>query len=344
MHLIKTCGMRFALLALIGAMAAAPAFAATRHYYIAAEDGIWDFAPSGKNLVHCHPDKSPCEIPEPWTDSHIFPVSRFIQYTDASFSTPVPQPVWLGILGPIIRAEVGDTVKIHFCNHATSGSYGMHPHGFRYNKDNEGAHYFGVDANAQPGAGASVAPGECFNYTWIADNDSGPAPGELSSKVWWYHSHIDEPAETNAGLLGPIIITRAGFARRDGSPKDVDKEFVTAFFIFNKADGEERGLMHSINGYIFGNLRGLVMRNGQKVRWHVMGMGNEIDLHSPHWHGKTLQIGKGVAARRTDVIELLPGSMVTADMKADNPGEWLYHCHVADHIDAGMQTTYRILP
>jgi FtsP/CotA-like multicopper oxidase with cupredoxin domain len=34
--------------------------------------------------------------------------------------------------------------------------------------------------------------------------------------------------------------------------------------------------------------------------------------------------------------------MVSADMKADNPGEWLYHCHVADHIDAGMFTTYQI--
>ena len=74
--------------------------------------------------------------------------------------------------------------------------------------------------------------------------------------------------------------------------------------------------MHSINGYIFGNLRGLVMRNGEKVRWYVLGMGNEVDLHTPHWHGKTLQVGVSVAARRTDVAELLPGSMVTADRRA----------------------------
>jgi FtsP/CotA-like multicopper oxidase with cupredoxin domain len=52
----------------------------------------------------------------------------------------------------------------------------------------------------------------------------------------------------------------------------------------------------------------------------------------------------GPAERSTDVIELLPGSMVTVDMQADNPGEWLFHCHVADHIDAGMITTYQILP
>jgi FtsP/CotA-like multicopper oxidase with cupredoxin domain len=44
------------------------------------------------------------------------------------------------------------------------------------------------------------------------------------------------------------------------------------------------------------------------------------------------------------VVNLLPATMITADMKADNPGEWIYHCHVADHIAAGMVTTYQILP
>jgi FtsP/CotA-like multicopper oxidase with cupredoxin domain len=274
-------------------------------------------------------------------------VTRYVQYTDGTFKIRVPQPEWLGILGPIIRAEVGDTVRIRFCNHkANTDSYSMHPHGFRYTKRNEGAHYFGVNTGAPPGEGAEVPPGECFNYTWVADQDSSPGPGDPSSKVWWYHSHIDEPAETNRGLLGPIIITRQGFARSpaDPRPRDVAQEFVTAFFIHDMLGGEEAGLMHAINGYIFGNLKGLIMRSGQKVRWHVLGMGNEVDLHTPHWHGKTLQVGAGPAATRTDVIELLPASMATADMRADNPGEWLYHCHVADHMNAGMLTTYRIRP
>lgn len=326
-------------------MVATPAFAQTRQYFIAAEDSMWDFAPSGKNLVHCHPEATPCEIPEPWTNSHSFPVTRFIQYQDASFKTPVPQPEWLGILGPIIRAEVGDTIKVRFCNRTQgASSYGMHPHGLRYTKDHEGAHYFGTNSGAEPGRGAEVMPGQCFDYTWNADEESGPAPGELSSKVWWYHSHIHEPTDTNKGLLGPIIVTRKGEARRDGRPKDVDQEFVTAYFIFDKLGGEEPGLMHSINGYIFGNLKGLVMHDGQKVRWHLLGMGNEVDLHTPHWHGKTVTIGRRSAAQRTDVVQLLPATTATADMNADNPGEWLFHCHVADHIDAGMFATYQILP
>ena len=341
MHTLRASLLFLVLIALPGA---ALAGGTIRQYYIAAEDGTWDFAPSGKSLVHCHPGDAPCDIPEPWTNSHVFPATRYIQYTDASFTEKVPQPEWLGILGPIIRAEVGDTVRVHFCNHAPSGAYGIHPHGFRYTKDNEGAHYTGAEAGTPPGAGSEVEPGACFDYLWTADADSGPAAGDPSSKVWWYHSHIDEPMETNAGLLGPIIITRAGAAKPDGRPKDVDVEFVTAFFIFDKLEGEEPGLMHSINGYIFGNLKGLVMHSGDRVRWHVMGMGNEIDIHSPHWHGKTVKVGAGPAARRTDVVNLSPGVMLTADMKADNPGEWMYHCHVSDHISAGMLTTYQILP
>jgi FtsP/CotA-like multicopper oxidase with cupredoxin domain len=133
-------------------------------------------------------------------------------------------------------------------------------------------------------------------------------------------------------------------ANADGSPKDVDREFVTAFFIINKLLGTEAGMMHSINGYIFGNLKGLIAKWGERVRWYVLGMGNENDLHTPHWHGKTVSVGAPPVARRTDVLELLPASMVTADMNADNVGEWLYHCHVADHIEAGMVTTYQILP
>jgi FtsP/CotA-like multicopper oxidase with cupredoxin domain len=312
--------------ALLLAAVTSPAFAGTtRHYFIQAEDVTWNFAPSGQDLVHGGP------IPEPFET--VWRKVRYIEYTDGTFSRRKTQPPWLGVLGPIIRAEVGDTVFVHFRNRSSDGSFGMHPHGFRYDKDNEGAHYIPA------GAGAEVPPGGSFTYQWFADEDSGPSPDDPSSIVWWYHSHINEPRETNLGLLGPIIITRKGWARSDGRPVDVDREFVAAFFIFNEADGEERGLMHSINGYIFGNLRGLTMQNGEKVRWYLLGMGNELDLHTAHFHGKTVLYKR----HRTDVIELLPASMATIDMKADNSGTWMFHCHVADHLDAGMVTTYNIV-
>src|ERR1041384_5371566 len=207
------------------------AMAKTRHYYLAAEDVVWDFAPTGQNLVHGGP------IPDPWAGNTRWNKTRYIEYTDDTFRTRKPQPEWLGVLGPIIRAEVGDTVMVHFLNRA-SGHYGIHPHGFRYTKDNEGAHYIPA------GAGSQVPPGGRFTYTWETDDGAGPGPADPNSIVRWYHSHIHEPMETNAGLLGPIIITRRGFARPDGGPRDVDREFVTLFMIFNEAGGEAHRLMH----------------------------------------------------------------------------------------------------
>jgi hypothetical protein len=303
----------------------APCLAAVRHYYIAAEDVSWDYAPSGRDLIHGG------IIPRPWTSQTRWAKTRFIEYTDATFSTRKPQPPWLGILGPVIRAEVGDSIVIDFVNRGQS-PHSIHPHGLRYDKDNEGSMYL------PPGRGAAVPPGGRFTYHWLADEGSGPGPGELSSKVWWYHAHTDEAKETNAGLLGPIIITARGAAKADGTPKDVDREFIALFMMFDELKGKDTGQFHSINGFIFGNLPGLVMKSGERVRWYLLGMGSEQDVHTPHWHGKTVSD----KLRTTDVIELLPGSMVTVDMLADNPGTWLFHCHVADHMEAGMMATYTI--
>ncbi len=47
---------------------------------------------------------------------------------------------------------------------------------------------------------------------------------------------------------------------------------------------------------------------------------------------------------RTDVTGLLPMQMVTAEMVPDDPGTWLFHCHVGPHLQAGMQALYRVLP
>jgi FtsP/CotA-like multicopper oxidase with cupredoxin domain len=329
-------------LAVLCFVAATSAYAATRRYYIAAEDVVWDYAPSHRDLIHAK------AIPHPWNEKTGFHKTRFIEYTDSSFTVKKPQPEWLGILGPIIRAEVGDDIYVEFKNRS-GRIHGIHPHGLRYDKKSEGGLY------VPPGGGAAVRPGFGYTYHWIADAGSGPGPGDVSSVIWWYHPHMDEPLETNAGLMGPIIVTAQGKAKPDGSPKDVDQEFIASFMIFDELQGldapgygtltwmnrhatDNTGLFHAINGYIYGNLPGLIIKKGARVRWYLMGMGSEMDIHTPHWHGKTVRYGQ----RNTDVVELLPASMVSADMIADNSGTWLFHCQVSDHIESGMLATYTI--
>ena len=65
--------------------------------------------------------------------------------------------------------------------------------------------------------------------------------------MWLYHSQNYEPRDTDAGLIGAIVITRKGMAREDGTPKDVDREFVTAYFLIRR--NNSWCLDHNINTF-----------------------------------------------------------------------------------------------
>jgi len=41
---------------------------------------------------------------------------------------------------------------------------------------------------------------------------------------------------------------------------------------------------------------------------------------------------------------VIPAQTKSFDLFADNPGTWMYHCHVNDHITAGMMTKFTIVP
>jgi hypothetical protein len=285
---------------------------------------------------------------------------RYIQYTDGTFTTPALANPALGILGPVLRGVVGEFLVVTFLNR-TAQPLSMHPHGVRYDKASEGAYY-----RPTPGRGAAVAPGAKFTYVWQLDADSGPRADEPSSKGWLYHSHVLADSEANLGLIGAIIVTDPKRARPDGTPVDIDRELATLFMIFDESglnpitappvpggiappvpaaplaasltwaqtkERLEQGERYAINGRIFGNLRGLEMNEGERVRWYLFALGSERDFHTAHWHGlRVIEEGR----RRTDVVELLPASMKIADLLADNPGSWLFHCHVAEHMTEGM--------
>jgi manganese oxidase len=354
----------------LSATSVADGGAKVRTYYVAAEEVEWDYAPSGMNKItgeEFGDEENVFVAPGPNRIGRVYTKTVYREYTDGDFHTPKPRSAndqHLGLLGPTLRAEVGETIRVVFKNKLGIGAT-MHPHGVFYDKDSEGAPYDDGSSDAEK-ADDDVPPGESHVYTWAVPERAGPGPGDPDSVMWMYHSHLDEIADTNAGLMGSIIVTRKGRARADGTPKDVDREFVLVFSVFDenastmldkniaqkldpmapdeiealKADGDfgESNLMHGINGYVYGNLPGVTMKTGDRVRWYTMGMGTEVDLHTPHTHGNVFT----VMGMRADVTELLPASMKTLEMTVDNPGKWLFHCHVNDHITAGMSALYTV--
>lgn len=362
--------MRILFLALLMASISAQA-SQTRVYYIAADEVDWDFAPTHTDQIHgekYHLQDEPESRGELDPNATMYRKARFREYTDDSFNKLKQTPLaWehLGILGPLIRAEVGDTIKVVFKNNA-SRPYSVHPHGVFYAKDSEGAGYLDRTGGKDKGDDA-VAPGATYTYVWQVPERAGPSDGDGSSVLWIYHSHVDEGKDINSGLIGPLIITRQGMARADGSPKDVDREFVAQFGLFDEHlswywdanvvrlygdpknyHGEDKDVhdfhhFFTINGYLDANGPLLTMRKGEHVRWYLFANPNEEeawDIHTPHWHGQTATIGH----MRMDMVMLTPMMSVVADMVPDNPGTWMFHCHMPGHFSAGMRTLFSVEP
>lgn len=337
-----------------------------RVYFIAAEERPWDYAPRRRNELSGRPFGEDEKVFVERRQGRIgstYVKSLYRGYTDASFSRPAPRAAEEranGMLGPTIRAEVGDKIKVVFRNR-TRIPQSVHAHGVFYDKHSEGTPY-ADGTRGRDKADDVVAPGRSHTYVWEVPERAGPGRGDLSSVLWMYHGHVDEAADTNAGLIGSMIVTRKGMAQPDGRPKDVDRELVTFFSVLDEnashylarntrryarlrrppSDDEEfteSNLMHSINGYVYGNGPLFEVRRRERVRWHTFSMGTEVDLHTPHWHGNVVTTGMGM---RSDVTALLPGQMMSADMQPDAAGVWLFHCHVNDHITAGMQARYAV--
>jgi hephaestin len=336
----------------------------TRTYYVAADELLWDYAPNGIDVVTGEPF-TPEEAVFVEGDGATRVGSAYLkalyrEYTDDTFTKLAPRhskDAYLGLLGPVLRGAVGDTLRVVFKNNG-SHHYSMHPHGVFYAKDSEGALTNDGTSGADK-ADDMVEPGETHVYEWQVPERAGPGPDDPSSLVWLYHSHAI--GDEYAGLVGAIVVTSAAHATRDALPDDVDRELVSFFGVMDEnlstlaergfsdlapeADPDdeefyESNLMHSINGYVYGNGPRPVIEEGTRVRWHLIALGTEVDLHTPHWHGNVvLEHG-----HRTDVVELLPASMKTVDMVPDDPGTWMFHCHVNDHIAAGMIGLYDVRP
>lgn len=93
----------------------------------------------------------------------------------------------------------------------------------------------------------------------------------------------------------------------------------------------------TINGKTYDPARGLPVRQGQYVRLRFVN--RTTMFHPMHLHGHTFQVRQaGTTGARKDTVLVLPNRTVEVDFVADNPGQWLTHCHNVYHGEAGMMT------
>jgi FtsP/CotA-like multicopper oxidase with cupredoxin domain len=162
-----------------------------------------------------------------------------------------------GIPGPLIRANVGDRLIVHFRNSLPEPTT-IHWHGLRVPNDQDG-----VPESSQP----DVPPGGAFDYDFILP-DAG---------TYWYHPHFDSAAQVGNGLYGALIIDDPSEPRGLG-----DEAVVVMSDISLNPNGEleaadgggdfgtlfgREGAVHLINGKVNPTLQ---VRPGLRQRWRII--------------------------------------------------------------------------
>ncbi|XP_068125921.1 coagulation factor V [Hyperolius riggenbachi] len=324
-----------------------------RVYYIAAKEVQWDY--SGKYIRYNVNEK-------PVTENRgtVYKKVVFQRYLDGTFTKPDVDGEYeehLGILGPVIRAEVEDVIQVVFKNLATR-PYSIHAHGVSYEKSSEGYSY-ADETEEWLKKDDIVKPGESHVYVWYATENSGPETEESACKTWAYHSGVDLEKDIHSGLIGPLLICRSGTLHHQTyRPLDA-REFVLLFMTFEEekswyfdkvkqscTDISQKPLKtkchtyHAINGIIY-NLQGLQMYQDELVRWHMLNMGNPRDVHVINFHGQTVT-ERLKTEHRLSVFPLEPGSFATVEMKPARAGLWQLGTEVAEYQQAGMQAIFNI--
>jgi FtsP/CotA-like multicopper oxidase with cupredoxin domain len=86
-----------------------------------------------------------------------------------------------------------------------------------------------------------------------------------------------------------------------------------------------------------------------KIRIHNDERSMHPMAHPIHFHGQRFLVLDRDGVRNTDLAwqdtELVPvGTTEDLLLDASNPGVWMAHCHIAEHLDAGMQMRFTVDP
>lgn len=243
------------------------------------------------------------------------------------------------IPGPTLRVTEGDLVRVHLINHLPEATT-IHWHGIDVPSDMDGLPGLSQDP---------VEPGGDFWYQFYATN-----PGTRM-----YHSHTDTDAQMQLGLFGAFIIDPA-----TPEPVHYDREFTYILSekaldftpdvalgqsdILHRDAGNGRGgaLQYDLflmNGRAGTAIDPMEIAQGEKIRIRLINLGNLV--HAMHLHGQSFKIvatdGNPVppdAQLTKDTVSIAPGERYDLEVDGNNPGVWMFHCHINNHAANGMST------
>uniref|UniRef100_A0A8B9ZTA3 Coagulation factor VIII n=1 Tax=Anas zonorhyncha TaxID=75864 RepID=A0A8B9ZTA3_9AVES len=305
-------------------------------HYIAAEEMDWDYAPMkpaslDRNTTSLFLEAGPQRIGSKYKKV------MFVEYEDASFKTRKMSQEDKGILGPVLKGEVGDQFKIVFRNLA-SRPYNIYPHGLTSVRPYHAMRSSqGKDVKDIP-----IAPGQSFTYSWRVTTEDGPTQADPRCLTRFYYSSVNPERDTASGLIGPLLICFKKSMDQRGNQIMSDETRLVLFSVFDEnrswyLEENIRRFSEAVNGFVFDNLKLNVCLH-EVVYWYVLSVGAQTDFLSVFFSGNTFKRN----AVFEDVLTLFPFSGETVFMSVEKPGTWTLGCLNPDFRERGMHAKFTV--
>ncbi|MCX8131850.1 MAG: multicopper oxidase family protein [Clostridia bacterium] len=244
-----------------------------------------------------------------------------------------------------LNVKKGDMVRLRFIN-AGYRSHGIHIPG-------QNIKVVSTDGQDINGAGLikdkiiNIAPGERYDIEFtVTSNDNFVIDAHDDNA---YNEQLRIPVNVEGGsgntLEEAMVAEYASFDLANYGTPTEGKYSMNQQFTVNynaelniKTDGKTQ--QYTINGKVFSELPALKVKTGDLVKMAYENK-SEVD-HPMHLHGHFFQIlsknGKTVSGApiMKDTLLVKPGEKYVVAFKADNPGNWVQHCHELHHAAGGM--------
>lgn len=237
------------------------------------------------------------------------------------------------IPGPTIQVHTDDYVNIRVINRLPQPTT-VHWHGLDVPNRMDGV----PDVELSP----KIEPGRYFDYHFRITNPPG---------THMYHTHFNNSFQQMMGLGGAFLILSRNpntYIQRDYFL------MLQEFAVIGLEMGEIKPgtynldpMSHdfnffTVNGRCYPFATPLTVKAGENVR---IRLGNIVhDAHPMHIHGHQFSVTAsdgnpifGPNRLIKNTVNVASGDTFDIEFKANNPGNWPFHCHIPHHMSNNMQ-------
>jgi FtsP/CotA-like multicopper oxidase with cupredoxin domain len=250
---------------------------------------------------------------------------------------------------PPLKVKKGDKVRIRLIN-AGYITHKIHLHGHDFK-------VISTDGNPINNPSIlkeqliNVAPGERYDIEFTANNPGDwyleshdtdqKAAKNMIAKIQYEGSNNTTDKRNYQESLPSFDLTKYG--ENSKAEFTLNQKYIVEYTMELNTGMDKNGMVYTINGKTYPNTVPINVKKGDLVKVTLNNLSKNVD-HPMHLHGHTFQVlsknGKPLSGSPIlkDTINLKPGDEYVVAFKANNPGDWMFHCHDLHHASAGMVT------